>query len=141
MKPLLAFLEQYKEYGVIFIRLMIGFHLAYGVHFHILDSSRMDDFVKFLGERSVPVPLFSASLSVYGQFICGILFILGAATRYAAVIMIINFITAIVIAHIGDSYQKTFPALMMLSASCFFLLHGAGRLSVDYALTGTEKRS
>ncbi len=133
------FLEKYKEYGVIFIRLIIGFHLAYGVHFHIFDSARMADFVNFLSERGVPFPPFSAPLSVYAQFVCGILFVLGAATRYAAVVMIINFIAALVIAHIGDTYQKTFPALMMLAAACFFLIHGAGKLSIDDALAERGK--
>lgn len=139
MKPI-AFFEKYKEYGVIFIRLMIGFHLAYGVHFHIVDSARKEDFVKFLSERSVPFPPFSAFLSVYGQFVCGILFIIGAATRYASVVMIINFIAALVIAHFGDTYRNTFPALMMLSAAFFVLIHGAGKLSVDDALAGRGKK-
>ena len=84
--------------------------------------------------RLKPFPLFSALLSAYAQFVCGILFILGAATRYAAVVMIINFIAAIIIAHVGDTYPNTFPALMMLAAACFFLLHGAGKLSVDDSL-------
>lgn len=140
MKPDFRFLEKHKEYGVIFIRLMIGFHLAYGVHFHIFDSARMEDFIKFLSERSVPFPPYSALLSVYGQFICGILFVLGAATRYASVVMVINFIAALVIAHIGDTYQRTFPALIMLSASCFFLIHGSGSLSVDEVLAKRARK-
>ena len=37
----------------------------------------------------------------------------------------------LVIAHVGDSYPNTFPALMMRSAACFFVVHGAGKLSVD----------
>lgn len=73
-------------------------------------------------------------MSVYAQFICGILFIIGAGVRYAAVVMIINFIAALIIAHIGDAYPNMFPALMMLAAACFFLLHGAGKLSVDELL-------
>jgi putative oxidoreductase len=127
----LSHLEKYKEYGVIFIRLIVGFHLVYGTQDNILSSERMDEFVEFLRLRHVPFPLFSAFLSVFAQFVCGILFILGAATRRAAVLMIINFIAALVIAHIGDAYPNMFPALMMLAAACFFLLHGAGRLSID----------
>jgi len=129
--PHLAFLDKYKEYGVIFIRLIIGFHLIYGTQDNVFSFARMQEFAAFLQERGVPLPLFSAFLSAYAQFICGILFILGAATRYAAVVMIINFIAAIIIAHIGDTYPRTFPALMMLAAACFLLLHGAGKPSVD----------
>lgn len=131
MTPNLTFLEKYKDYAAIFIRLIIGFHLIYGTQDNVFSYARMEEFAEFLRVRGVPFPLFSAFLSAYAQFICGILFILGAATRYAAVVMIINFVAALVIAHIGDTYPHMFPALMMLAASCFFLLHGAGKLSVD----------
>jgi putative oxidoreductase len=127
----LIILEKYKEYGVIFIRLIVGFHLIYGTQDNIFSYARMEEFAGFLSVRGVPFPLFSAFLSAYAQFICGTLFIVGAATRYAALVMIINFIAAIIIAHIGDTYPNMFPALMMLAAACFFLLHGAGKLSVD----------
>lgn len=127
----LSLLEKYKEYGVIFIRLIVGFHLVYGTQDNVFSYARMEEFAGFLQVRGVPFPLFSAFLSAYAQFICGILFILGAATRYAAVAMIINFVAALIIAHIGDPYPNMFPALMMLSAACFFLVHGAGKLSVD----------
>ena len=133
----LSRLEKYKEYGVIFIRLIVGFHLVYGTQDNVFSYARMEEFAGFLSARGVPLPLFSAFLSAYAQFVCGILFLAGAATRYAAVVMIINFIAALVIAHVGDAYPNMFPALMMLAAACFFLLHGAGKLSVDNLL---EKR-
>lgn len=133
----LPILEKYKEYGVIFIRLIIGFHLIYGTQDNVFSYARMEEFATFLSARGVPVPLFSAFLSAYAQFICGALFLIGAATRFAAVVMIINFIAAIIIAHVGDTYPNMFPALMMLAAACFFFLHGAGKLSVDSIL---EKR-
>ena len=127
----LSGLEKYKEYGVIFIRLIVGFHLIYGTQDNIFSFARMEEFAGFLSARGVPFPLFSAFLSAYAQFICGILFIAGAATRYAAVVIIVNFIAALVIAHIGDAYPNMFPALMMLAAACFFLVHGPGRPSID----------
>jgi putative oxidoreductase len=134
-------LEKYKEYGVIFIRLIVGFHLVYGTQDNVFSYARMEEFAAFLSARGVPFPLFSAFLSAYAQFICGILFIIGFATRYAAVVMIINFIAALVIAHIGDAYPNMFPALVMLAAACFFLLHGAGRLSVDDIVEGRDAKT
>ena len=134
----LSALDKYKEYGVIFIRLIVGFQLIYGTQDNVFSYARMEEFAAFLAARKVPFPLFSAFLSAYAQFICGILFLVGAATRYAAVLMIINFIAALVIAHIGDAYPNMFPALMMLAAACFFLVHGPGELSVDRMI---EKRA
>ncbi len=133
----LATVDKYKEYGVIFIRLIVGFHLIYGTQDNVFSYARMVEFAAFLSARGVPFPLFAAFLSVYAQFICGILFVVGAATRYAAVVMIINFIAALVIAHIGDAYPNMFPALMMLAAACFFFLHGPGKLSIDGKLEKT----
>jgi putative oxidoreductase len=134
----LPILEKYKEYGVIFIRLIVGFHLIYGTQDNVFSYARMEEFADFLSARGMPFPLFSAFLSAYAQFICGVLFIVGLATRYAAVVMIINFIAALIIAHIGDTYPNMFPALMMLAAACFFLLHGPGKLSVDSILQRRE---
>lgn len=133
-------LEKYKEYGVIFIRLIVGFHLIYGTQDNIFSFARMEEFAGFLSQHGAPFPLFSAFLSAYAQFICGILFMIGALTRLAALVMIINFIAALIIAHIGDTYPNAFPALMMLAAACFFLLHGAGKISVDDFLENQKKR-
>jgi len=132
--PSLAFLDKYKEYAPVFIRLIIGFHLIYGVQDNVFSYARMEEFAEFLRVRGVPFPLFSAFLSAYAQFICGILFIVGALTRYAAIVMIINFIAALLIAHRADTYPRMFQALMMLFASLFFLVYGAGKLSVDNML-------
>lgn len=131
MKLRLGFLEKYKDYAAVFIRLVVGFHLIYGTQDNVFSYARMEEFAEFLRVRGVPFPLFSAFLSAYAQFVCGILFMLGAGVRYAAIVMIVNFVAAIVIAHLGDTYPNTFPALMMLAAACFFLIHGAGKLSVD----------
>jgi putative oxidoreductase len=124
-------LEKLKEYGPLFIRLIIGFHLIYGTQDNVFSYERMQEFAAFLSAHNVPLPLFSAFVSVYAQFICGILFILGAFTRYAAVVMIINFIVAILVVHLGDPYPAKFPALVMLAGACFLFLHGPGELSID----------
>ena len=132
-------LDKFKEYGPIFIRLIIGFHLVYGTQDNVFSYARMEEFAAFLSAHKVPFPLFAAFVSAYAQFICGILFIVGAATRYAAFVMIINFIAAILIAHLGDPYPAKCPALMMLAGACFLFLHGPGELSVDRLLARRAK--
>lgn len=127
-------LDPYAEHGVVFIRLIVGFHLVYGTQDNVLDPARMGEFADFLAARGVPLPLLAAHVSAWAQFVCGFLFALGAATRLAGAVMVVNFVAALVIAHVGDTYPNTFPALMMLSAACFLVLHGAGKLSVDDAL-------
>jgi len=131
LRGLHTFLDQRKEYGVVLIRLAVGFHLIYGTQDNVFSFARMEEFATFLAGHGVPWPLFSAIVSVYAQFVCGILFILGAATRWAGAVMVVNFIAALFIAHQGDPYPAMFPALMMLASAGFFLIHGPGRLSVD----------
>ena len=47
---------------------------------------------------------------------------------------------AIFIRLIIGVHLNMFPALMMLFAACFFLLHGAGKLSVDAVLEERRKK-
>ena len=131
------FFKTREEYGTVFLRLLIGVFIIWGVADNIFSWAHMVEFQKFLGARGVPYPLFAAHLSAYAQFICGLSILLGAFVRLTSIVFIINFIAAIVIVHLGHTFQQMFPALMMIAAGLFFLFHGAGPLSVDEWL---EKR-
>jgi putative oxidoreductase len=133
LKPL----EKYKDYAAIFLRLIVGSFIIWGVQDNILSSERMLEFRDFLGERGVSFPLFAAYLSVCTQLVCGLSILAGALVRLTSIPFIVNFIAAILIAHRGDTFARMFPALVMLAAGFFFLLHGAGKPSVDEWL---EKR-
>ena len=129
------YFESRKDYGAIFLRLIIGWRLIDGTQDNVFSWTRMIEFRDFLQNHGVPLPLVAANVSVYAQFICGILYILGAFIRPAALVMVINFIAALIIAHIGTTFQQSFEALMMLFGSLFFLFYGAGRISVDHLHT------
>lgn len=135
------FFRRRAEYGPVFIRLVVGWMLIWGTQDNILNWERMVEFEKFLGARGVPLPLAAAHLSVYTQFVCGVLVILGAFVRLAAVPLAVNFVCAILIAHLGDTWSGTFPALVMLASALFFLFHGAGRLSVDERLRPARQQT
>ena len=127
----LDWFRRHREYGVIFLRLLIGSFIIWGVQDNILSHEKMIEFEKFLLARGTPAPAFAARLSVYSQFICGLSILLGAFVRPLALVFIINFICAIVIAHLGHTFQQMFPALMMIASGLFFLFHGAGPFSLD----------
>ena len=124
-------LDSHREYGMFFVRLIIGFHLIYGTQDNIFSWARMVEFSHFLAQNGVPLPLFAANLSAWAQFLCGILFIAGALTRYAAAVMIINFIAALLIAHRTGGYSPAALALIMLFCSIALFVHGPGKPSVD----------
>lgn len=125
------YFEPRKDYGAIFLRLLIGLRLIDGTQDNVFSWARMIEFRDFLEHHGVAYPLLAAQVSVYAQFICGILILVGAFIRMAAGIMIINFIAAMWIAHQGNTFQEAFAPLTMLFCSAFFLFYGAGRISVD----------
>ena len=126
-----AWLERRREYGMFFVRLIVGFHLIYGTADNIFSWARMLEFRDFLGAQGVPSPLFAAHLSAYAQVLCGILFIIGLFFRPAAAVMIVNFICALLIAHRTGGYPPAALALIMLFAAIAFLVHGPGRPALE----------
>jgi putative oxidoreductase len=126
-----SFFKPGKESGAFFIRMMTGFHLIYGVQDNVFSWQRMLEFRNFLEANSFPFPLFCAVVSVYAQLICGWFFIIGLFTRSAALVMVINFVIAILMIHIGNPYPAAFPAIAMLSCSLFLLFNGPGKWSLD----------
>ncbi len=112
-----------KKHADFFIRGPVGFHLIYGSQDNVFSIERMQEFADFLANYQVIFPLVAAHISVYAQFICGILFILGKQIKWAALVMIVNFIVAIGLVHLSDPYPQKFPAIVMLCSSIFLLLN------------------
>ncbi|MBO6525269.1 MAG: DoxX family protein [Balneolaceae bacterium] len=131
MNQLNNLFEKKSAFGELFIRFTIGFHLIYGTQDNVFSWDRMLEFSEFLTNFGFPLPLVSAVISVYAQFISGIMYILGFQVRIAAIIMIVNFIVALIMVHIGDSYPGMFPAIMMLAGSCYLLFNGSRVVSID----------
>jgi putative oxidoreductase len=127
----LSWLEPAAEYGPLFIRLIIGWHIAYGSWDRVSTESGFLEFKDLLVRNHFPFPLFNAYLSAYAQVICGILYILGLFTRPAALTMVINFLAALYMVHYYQPYPRKALALLMLCTSLFLLLHGPGRLALD----------
>ena len=124
-------LDPYREYGPLFIRLIVGYRLVWGTADNVFSYARMLEFSEFLAGHGVPWPLFAAFISAYAQFFAGVLFILGAWTRPAAAVMLINFTVGLLLVHIGQPFLDNYDALVMLFGAAFLFLHGAGGASVD----------
>jgi putative oxidoreductase len=60
------------------------------------------------------------------------MFIVGWKIRYAAILMIINFLIAVIMVHWRDTFEQMTSALAMLFSSLLFLFYGAGKYSLDY---------
>lgn len=121
-----------KQYSDLPIRFAVGFHLIYGTIDNIICWDRMIEFKDFLEHFGFPFPLTSAVVSVYLQFISGLLFIVGWKVRVVGIVMMANFIIAILMVHLSDPYPTIYPAISMLASSIFLVLNGAEAISLDH---------
>lgn len=134
MKKLNQFFNARKDYGIIFLRLVIGCRLIVAVWGVVFSWQNMLGVKDFFQSVHIPIPMISAVVAVFAEFICGILYTIGLWVRYAALLMIINFIVAISFVDVHNNFEKAFPAWVILAASVFFLFYGAGKISIDEQL-------
>ena len=128
---LLPGLDKHAEVGTVVLRLFFGITLIYGTQDNIFHQEHMLKFRDFVAQHGFPYPLMSAYVSAYAQFICGALLTIGALTRLSSMVMIINFIVALLMVHVGQPFGANISPLAMLFCGVFFLLHGPGPWAVD----------
>jgi putative oxidoreductase len=131
MHSFFSWLDSNRSIGILILRLFIGLRLIYGVVDNILSWDRMLEFEGFLNKVGFPFPLVCAVISVYAQFIAGVLFIIGWKIRYAALLMIFNFTVAWLMVDRFGSIEQMTPALSMLFCSVLLLFIGAGKIAFE----------
>lgn len=120
-----------QDLGILLLRIFIGVRLIYGVQDNVLNWEDMIRFSDFLKEFHFPFPMACAIVSVYAQLVAGILILLGWLTRYAALLMIINFVIALIMVHRNDSFEAMTSPLSILFCCLLFLFNGPGGISID----------
>jgi putative oxidoreductase len=130
----LASLYQFRSIGLLILRLAFGFQLIkVSYPYAFSPGQKMPEFMSYLTSLGFPFPTIGAYLSVYTELIGGILLLLGLWTRWASILLIINFSMAVGMAHlaINDTYQNTFPSVNLLAVCIFLLFNGPGKPSFD----------
>lgn len=119
--------------GILVLRIFIGGRLFYGVFDNVVSWDAMLEFAHFLEQFNFPLPELSAFISVYLQFITALFILVGFKIRMASILMITNFIIAILFVHIksNDNIENMTPALAMLFGCLTLLFTGAGKISLD----------
>jgi putative oxidoreductase len=82
----------------------------------------------------------SLGLTVFAEFVCAILLLLGLATRLALIPLIITMLVAAFVAHGGDPFGKKEMALLYLVIFIALLITGPGKYSIDEAIGGKRRR-
>ncbi|RIV18081.1 DoxX family protein [Fibrisoma montanum] len=130
-------IQTLRPYAPLLLRLAFAYELydAAG-HTALHPAEGVPGYAEWLKSLGFPFPLVSAALSAYAEFIGAILMVLGYKTRWAAVVLLINFSLAILVGHvaIGDTYKNAMPAINLFAMSVFLLLNGPGKPSIDEGL-------
>ncbi|GAB2676698.1 hypothetical protein GCM10027036_33070 [Flavihumibacter cheonanensis] len=121
-----------QHLGIFLFRVFLCLQILHGVLDNIVSWNRMLEFRDFLQSEGFPFPLMSALLSVYGQFFGALFLLLGYKSRWAAAVLVLNFMLAAGV-HLANNDPLTalFPALNILFGSVLFLFNGAGRFALD----------
>lgn len=82
----------------------------------------------------------SLGLTVFAEFVCSILIILGLATRLALIPQIITMAVAAFIVHGSDPFGKKEMAFLYLVVFVVLFIMGPGKYSVDNAIGGKRSR-
>ena len=141
MKPdwlLLTPLSRFADIALLLLRWVTGAFLIYQSHDNVFSAERMAEFEKFLTQFGFVAPQLMAPLSVYAQFVCAILFILGLLTRWAGLVTAFNFVVAVWMVHSPEPFNLWWPALVLVFLGFLFATAGAGRYSLDALI---ERRS
>lgn len=136
MHPILSLepLRRGDDATLLLMRLTVGAFLIYGVWDNIVSPERMAEFVEFLGKFGFPAPEFMARLSVWAQFLCGLAFVFGLATRWAGLICAFNFVVAIVMVDQHQGVRGSFASACLVVIGLYLAAHGPGRIALDQVI-------
>lgn len=128
----LAFLRPLAPVAWLALRLYLGWFLIVGVWDNVMSVERMTEFEGFLRTLNCPMPEIAAPVSVYAQLAIGVLLIPGLLTRFAGLVLAVNFIVAVVLlAGSGASERDLFPPAILVFVGFILAAEGPGALSLD----------
>lgn len=120
------------DLGLLFLRLASGGMMAYSHGWGKLQKMLGGDFSFAdpigMGEEA------SLVLTVFAEFVCGILVALGLFTRAALVPLIITMLVAVFVIHADDPFSKQEFGLLYLVPYLTLFFTGPGKLSLDKKL-------
>ncbi|MDX1385035.1 MAG: DoxX family protein [Thermoanaerobaculia bacterium] len=118
-----------RDLGLLVLRVGFGFSLAFA-HGHGKLMRFLDGNFKFAD----PIGLGSAAslgLASFAEFVCAIAVIVGLATRWACVPIMILLSVAFFVVHGDDPFADKEKAFVFLTAFIAIFLAGPGRFSLD----------
>ncbi len=129
-------MTQGQAWGITILRVVLGivFVMHGGQKLFVYGFSGV---AGLMGRVGIPLPLLSAVVVTVVEFLGGSALLLGLLTRWAAVLLAINMLVAMVVVHLraGFFLPNGFEyTLTLLAASIALALTGPGEAAVDTAL-------
>lgn len=128
-----------KDIVLFVVRVFIGFAmLSHGFpKLQMLLEGGNVEFFNFLGMGLK----ISLGLTVFAEFACSILLILGLFSRVALGFLIFTMIIAAFVVHGADPFEKREMSLIYLSIYLLLMVFGAGKISVDHMIEKRKRAS
>jgi putative oxidoreductase len=132
-------LRRGEDAAFLLLRLYLGGFLIWGVWDNITSAARMAEFEVFLTALNAPMPALAAPVSVWAQMLIGVLLIPGLLTRWAGLLLSVNFLVAVALIAptqgiFPDIPRELFGPMMCVLAGLVLATHGAGAWSADARL-------
>ncbi|PXW17742.1 MULTISPECIES: DoxX family protein [Chryseobacterium] len=128
-----------KDIILLAVRVFVGFAmLSHGFpKLQMLLAGGKIEFFDFMGLG----PQVSLILTVFAEFVCSILLILGLFTRISLGFLIFTMIIAAFVVHGADPFEKREMSLIYLSVYLLLMVIGAGKFSVDHMIERRKRAS
>lgn len=128
-----------KDIIVFVVRVFVGFAmLSHGFpKLQMLLAGSKIEFFDFMGLG----PQISLILTVFAEFVCSILLILGLFTRISLGFLIFTMVMAAFVVHGADPFEKREMSLIYLSVYLLLMVMGAGKVSVDHMIERRKRAS
>lgn len=128
-----------KDIILLAVRVFVGFAmLSHGFpKLQMLLAGGKIEFFDFMGLG----PQISLILTVFAEFACSILLILGLFTRISLGFLIFTMIIAAFVVHGADPFEKREMAFIYLSIYLMIMAFGAGKFSVDHMIEKRKRAS
>lgn len=128
-----------KDIVLLAVRVFVGFAmLSHGFpKLQMLLAGGKIEFFDFMGLG----PQISLILTVFAEFVCSILLILGLFTRVSLGFLIFTMVIAAFVVHGADPFEKREMSLIYLSVYLLLMVMGAGKVSVDHMIERRKRAS